>query len=257
MAFVVYKHTSPNGKVYIGITQQENPKRRWCGGNGYHKNDYFKKAIDKYGWNNFKHEILYDGLNKEDAEQIEIELIAKYKSNDPKFGYNLDNGGSYAGKHSEQTKDKIRKTLSGRKLPEEVKEHISEGHKKYFKEHGHHSLGRKLSEEHKNKISEGLKKYYLNHEGHDVRGEKNPMWGKKHKQESNRKNMLSQPNRKEIVQIDKDTGKFIKVWDSAKQAATAVGSGHSNICRACKETHRVVKGFKWRYYKEYKKEEVA
>ena len=32
--FIVYKHTSPNGKVYIGITKQ-NPKQRWGNGSGY------------------------------------------------------------------------------------------------------------------------------------------------------------------------------------------------------------------------------
>lgn len=257
MGFIVYKHTSPSGKVYIGITQQENPKRRWCGGHGYHKNDYFRRAIERHGWENFKHEILYDGLTQEEAEQKEIELIAKYKSNDPKYGYNLDNGGSYAGKHSEQTRKKISKTLTGRKMPEEVKKKLSVVRKKYFQEHGHHCLGKKQSKELVDKRTKAWLSTLPYHKKHYNVGSQNFMWGKHHTEESNRKNMLSQPNRKEVVQIDKNTGEIITVWDSVKQAATAIGAASGNICRACKETHRVVKGYKWRYKYEYEKEEAA
>ena len=56
--FCVYKHVSPSHKVYIGITSRK-PKKRWVNGEGYSNNDYFTKAIKKYGWDNFKHEILY------------------------------------------------------------------------------------------------------------------------------------------------------------------------------------------------------
>lgn len=53
----VYMHTNNiNGKRYIGISQ--NPKRRWKNGNGY-KTQLFGKAINKYGWDNFTHEILF------------------------------------------------------------------------------------------------------------------------------------------------------------------------------------------------------
>ena len=38
--FCVYKHTCPNGKVYIGITCQ-NPIKRWKGGSGYKNNKHF------------------------------------------------------------------------------------------------------------------------------------------------------------------------------------------------------------------------
>ena len=80
--YIVYKHTSPSNKVYIGITSQ-TPERRWRkDGKGYKTHIYFWNAIKKYGWNNFKHEVLFSGLTKEEAEQKEIELIAYYKSND-------------------------------------------------------------------------------------------------------------------------------------------------------------------------------
>lgn len=95
--YCVYKHTCPNGKVYIGITKQEPLKRWQYRGNGYRNNDHFYRAIKKYGWANIKHEILFNGLTKEEAEQKEVELIARYKSNEYEFGYNVANGGNAVG----------------------------------------------------------------------------------------------------------------------------------------------------------------
>lgn len=66
--FVVYKHTTPNGKVYIGITGNE-PRKRWNNGNGYRGNKHFWNAILKYGWDNIAHEILFDGLTQDQAEK--------------------------------------------------------------------------------------------------------------------------------------------------------------------------------------------
>ena len=90
--YYVYKHTSPSGKVYIGITQQE-PKKRWLGGLGYQKQEHFWNAIQKYGWDNFKHEILFSGLSKNEAEDKEKYLIKRYNSCNRENGYNQDLGG--------------------------------------------------------------------------------------------------------------------------------------------------------------------
>ena len=69
MNYSVYKHTCPSGKVYIGITMQK-PEIRWNKGLGYKKQDYFYKAILKYGWDNIKHEVLYKDLSKAEAENM-------------------------------------------------------------------------------------------------------------------------------------------------------------------------------------------
>lgn len=90
--FVVYKHTTPNGKVYIGITGNQ-PTKRWANGNGYRNNNHFWNAIKKYGWDNINHEILFDGLTQDEAEEKEIELIAFYDSSNPSKGYNISTGG--------------------------------------------------------------------------------------------------------------------------------------------------------------------
>lgn len=92
MSYTVYKHTSPSGKVYIGITGV-NPVKRWGGqGQGYYS-QVFYTAIQKYGWDNFKHEILFIGLKKKEAEKLEQALIKRYKSTNPRHGYNVSIGG--------------------------------------------------------------------------------------------------------------------------------------------------------------------
>ena len=90
--YVVYKHTTPNNKVYIGITCQDLDKR-WKQGLGYQTQQYFFKAIVKYGWINIKHEILYTGLSIDKAKEKEVELITQFNSTNPEFGYNITPGG--------------------------------------------------------------------------------------------------------------------------------------------------------------------
>lgn len=123
--YSVYMHTCPNCKVYIGITSQE-PKTRWANGRGYTQS-LIRNAIKKYGWENIKHEVLFEGLTKEQAEQKEIELIAQYKSNQREYGYNIAKGGY---------------TNCGFSMSEDWKEKISQAHK-----------GKKFTEDHKQKIS--------------------------------------------------------------------------------------------------------
>lgn len=88
----VYKHTTPSGKVYIGVTSKE-PKERWNSGHGYKKCKAFWNAIVKYGWKNIQHEVLYRNLSKQDAERLEQELIAQCQSRDCRYGYNIASGG--------------------------------------------------------------------------------------------------------------------------------------------------------------------
>lgn len=66
--YTVYLHTSPSRKRYVGITCQK-PKHRWQNGLGYCYNEYFTNAIKKYGWDNIKHEILFENLTKEEAKR--------------------------------------------------------------------------------------------------------------------------------------------------------------------------------------------
>jgi len=120
---VIYKYTSPSGKIYIGQTINE-PSRKSQHKNGTSKtNTYFGKAIRKYGWENFKYETIIKfkpTLEKEKLKKVLDKLEKRYinlfKSNDRKFGYNLNDGGEgnigYA--HSEESKEKISNAIKSR-----------------------------------------------------------------------------------------------------------------------------------------------
>lgn len=95
----IYKHTNKiNGKVYIGQTcEVENPNKRWQDGRGYDVVYPFGKAIVKYGWDNFIHEIIETNIDTlKEANNREIYWIEYYHSyiKDPLCnGYNATRGG--------------------------------------------------------------------------------------------------------------------------------------------------------------------
>lgn len=96
--FCVYVHIFPNNKKYFGITSKK-PNARWEGRTGYDKEHQpvMYNAIQKYGWDNVQHWILYEGLIFEDACAMEQKLIAEFKTNcrryGDEFGYNMTDGG--------------------------------------------------------------------------------------------------------------------------------------------------------------------
>ena len=134
--YIVYRHTSPNKKVYIGITCRE-PNIRWANGKGY-SSRHFSNAIKKYGWDNFKHEILFSELTEKEAKLMEQIYIALHDSTNSKKGYNQTLGGDGTKGYcmSDETKNKIREAFN----------------KRYTKEK-HPNYGKRLAEETRNKIS--------------------------------------------------------------------------------------------------------
>lgn len=154
--FVVYCHTlKKDGRKYIGITSND-VKKRWNYGNGYRSNRYFYRAIKKYGWSEFEHEILFENLTAKEAGDKEIELIKKYSTTDRNKGFNISYGGDLGLlglKHSEEAKRKMSLAKKGKKLSPET---IEKMRHRLFRKPGYF-LGKKLSEEHRRHISEGLK----------------------------------------------------------------------------------------------------
>ena len=90
----VYMHTNKiNNKKYIGITGQERYWDRWrSNGSGY-KTQVFGRAIKKYGWDNFSHEILETTDDEKTALMREQYYIEHYKTDNPVYGYNISSGG--------------------------------------------------------------------------------------------------------------------------------------------------------------------
>ena len=123
--YKVYKHTFPNEKAYIGITKSKYIKNRWGKNGNSYKGQYVYRAIKKYGWGNIKHEVLFENITKEEAEQKEIELIAFYKSNQRDFGYNLDSGGNGSNRISEETRKLLSLSHKGQFPSSETRKKLS------------------------------------------------------------------------------------------------------------------------------------
>lgn len=90
--YLIYCHTSPSGKKYIGQTKNYN---RRCVEHQYRKNKgcpAFFNAVQKYGWDSFTHMILRDNLTIEEANELEEYFIKEYNTLAPN-GYNLQSGG--------------------------------------------------------------------------------------------------------------------------------------------------------------------
>ena len=115
--YIVYTHINKiNHKRYIGITSQTLAQRS-KNGEGYKTSSHFYHAIQKYGWDNFEHQILYTGLTKEEACKKEVELIKEFNTMDAKYGYNLTTGGEIGAQLSEATLQKKRENMLGDKNP--------------------------------------------------------------------------------------------------------------------------------------------
>lgn len=224
--WTVYRHISPSGKIYIGITSRD-PKRRWNCGKSYEHCIKFYAAIQKYGWDNIKHEILFTSLSEERAKKLEIELIRHYKW--MSISYNLTDGGDgWLGyHHSDATKEKLSLLNSGENNP---------------------MYGKHLSEEAKQKLRE------------QNLGELNPMFGKTHSEEAKQK--ISQKNKKPkpegfgdkirkarskpVEQYDKECN-LIACYESSKQAGVVLSYDNSSITKCCNGKLAHYKGYIWKY----------
>ena len=94
----------------------------------------------------------------------------------------------------------------------------------------------KRSEESKQKMSD-------NHA--DFSGEKNPMFGKHHSEETKNKIRENTPS-KPVLQFSKD-GKLIAEYPSTKEAERKTGCNQGHICSCCKGKYKSAGGYIWMY----------
>lgn len=255
--YCVYMHTNKiNGKKYIGITQQ-SVEQRWRNGRGY-KTQVFYNAIKKYGWNNFSHDVLFDGLTKEEAEQKEIELIAFYKSDNKNFGYNVSHGGNCSGTMLEETKRKISEANKGKIVSEETKQKMKENNVRPM-------LGKHHTDEAKAKIRQAnTGKHHSKETKHKLsqifKGRKlTPEWIEhRTKAQTGLKRSKETVNKiREAVSVKVICINDRQIYDSLTIASEATGVNISHISQCCNK-HRKSAGrdinnrpMVWMFYDEY------
>lgn len=253
--YSVYIHTSPSGKMYVGQTSVE-PEKRWNNGKGYlqkkngkYNQPAFARAIQKYGWDNFEHEIIANNLTKAEADNFEKLLINKLDTTNPKFGYNCKEGGSN-GSLSKEMKKKIGKSLKG-KNDKSVAQYslsgefiyafnnITEAELKIGVSHGHISdccSG-------KRKTSGGFIWRYFGEE-----------LTKEHLDWCNEK--LSNKFSKKCVAQYSLSGELICIFESMKKAELETGIFYPNISAVCNGKQKTAGGFIWKYYENTVKEVI-
>lgn len=238
--YLVYKHTTLSGKVYIGITKQTAQRRWGKNGCGYKDCPCFYGAIQKYGWDNIKHEVLHEGLSKEQAREYEKRYIEEYNATDSRFGYNLTSGGE-----------------TGFAPNEEVRRKMSESHKKFYELHPEERQKRveraanyRHSEEAKKKISDANKRRHLTDESKKKMSEaakrrllEDEAW---YQAASQRVRESGKKTARKVEQIDMD-GNVVAVYESMKAAGRATGINYGNICNVCRGRAKKAGGYGWRY----------
>ncbi|EMS72179.1 NUMOD3 domain-containing DNA-binding protein [Ruminiclostridium cellobioparum] len=256
--YTVYMHTCKiNNKYYIGITQQQVEKRWGVEGCGYKTQLLFYRAIKKYGWNEgFNHEIIAINLSKQDACNLEIQLISHYKSNNPKFGYNIAYGGNI-NIPTELTKMKISKAHMGRKMSQEYCKSVSERvkgekHPLYGKHHSEETKnklrqaisGHKHSDETRAKMSKQRKGRIITNETRKKLSESNKGRTRKDLAIINMSRKGSNnPNAKPIICVE--TG---VIYETIEAAATTLNLDHGSISKCCSGIRKTCAGFHWKFY---------
>ena len=258
--YIVYKHTAPNGKVYIGITCR-TPHERW-GKNGsrYKRNVHFTNAINKYGWDNILHEVLYQHLSYEEACKKEIELIAFYEADNPKYGYNGTSGGE-ENIPNEETRKKMSEhhwNCKGANNPwyghvytEEEKlvlvKNLREGYenkprtKEWNEKISKANKGKPKSEAHKQALKEAKRKFFEN-------GGRSPGYGRSPSKETRQKMREAKLGKVPYAicrpVICLETG---EIFESVTDASRKTGIGQETIRKSCKRLTTTSFGKSFRY----------
>ena len=135
----IYKTTNLiNGKIYIGQKKRFEFTEDYKG-----SGKILWNAINKYGWDNFKVELLVECNSQEELNNEEKRLILKFDSTNRSVGYNISLGGQnpvlvgennplYGRHRSKETKEKISKSKTGVKRSSEQVAQMSLTTKKLY-----------------------------------------------------------------------------------------------------------------------------
>jgi len=117
---IIYKiENRINGKIYIGQTKKSLKDRIYAHLKG---NSHVGNAFKKYGIDSFAISIIDRTASKKELHEKEKYWIKTLNCRSPN-GYNITSGGDGGTDFcAEETKIKIRKSLTGRPRPEETKQ---------------------------------------------------------------------------------------------------------------------------------------
>lgn len=231
MGYIYLVTNTITKKQYIGQTVQKDINSRWK----QHKSlspkligRYLLDSYKKYGISNFKFQIVCICFD-EDIDYLEKYYIQKFNTLAPN-GYNLTSGG----KHrylSQESKDKIRNTLSGKlgkPCSEETKKKISLAN--MGNKNG--NFKKKMSNEQRKTVSETMKKRNIPLTSSQINGLK----------------IGTEICKRKVGKYDKN-GNLLEIYASMSDAALKVGLHYSTISKVCRciGYQKTAGGFIWKY----------
>ena len=183
--YSVYQHVTPDNMYYFGATS--NIKRRWRNNGVEYKGTALQPYIEKFGWDNIQHIVLFRDQTKENALWIEDFLITTAREDgvcinkqrsglvSKEEGYNQD--------YYEQNKQRMRE--QHKEYYEENKQQILEQKKQYYEQNK--DKKQQYQEENKDKIREYQQEY--REKNKEQRREYNRQYYKRKKEEQQLKEL--------------------------------------------------------------------
>lgn len=243
-------------KKYIGqkkITKNDNHWKTYLG-----SGHALKKAIAKYGKENFDRKIIDIAFGFEELNNLELFYTKIFNVVVDREWYNLCYGGGgtkgTAGvKRTEETKQKLREAKLGEKNPNYNRVYSEEERQKLrdkMSGQGNPMYGRS------GELSPNYGKIFSEETREKIRqatlGEKNHNYGKHMPEEQKEKlreynKINGNPHSKITAQYLFD-GTLVKTFLNATQASAETKISHSSICAVCRGERKVAGGFLWRYY---------
>lgn len=150
--YVVYQHVTPDGMYYFGQTQ--NVEQRWKNNGSLYKGTALQPYIEKFGWDNIKHIVLFKDQTRENALWIENFLIETAREDgvcinkqrsgliSKEEGYQQDYYKYHYKEYYEENKDRIlgkkkqyyeRNKGKFKEYQRKNKDKINEYHREYYK----------------------------------------------------------------------------------------------------------------------------
>lgn len=245
-----------NKKKYIGQHTTDNLNDGYLG-----SGKLLHRAIEKYGIENFKREIVVYADSVKELDKLEMQYIEKFNACSSNDYYNIHVGGSggntilgYTKEEKEAFINKMKEVTSGerngmygKKHKEETIELLQDKRKEYYEQ-----LPEEEMIKFKNKMREVTK------------GENNGMFGKNHSQKSRRKMSMNSKgktlgerngmhgkkgenaiNGQKVYMYDLEWN-LIKVFNTTLEALNFLETkGHTALIKACRQ-QKVYKGYYWR-----------
>ena len=277
--FVYITEHISKGKFYIGKKSFANNWRTYLG-----SGKYLKRAIDKYGKDDFKRHIVHISESDEESCEVEKELIIKYNAIDDEMFYNIHEGGSggntmlgYTDEQKEDYKNRMSEIIKLKMQDEEHRNKVIEGLKRTMStdecrknmsdaqikrfsnpeeieryRQKSKDIWESLSDEEKDRRISKLVEYNKSEDNRKRQselwsGENNPKYGTTMSDET--KKMLADARRevtsKKVHMYDKDWN-YIRTFNSRAEVKVFLNTkGHTQLLKSIRSGN-IYRGYHWK-----------